>query len=152
MIFSIFRFFGNLRFQIFKYCPNHTSMKILFIQLFQTMHKSEYPKTDPFLWLQGHIYVFVFILSNNFMLSVLWKALYESNISMIIIIMIWCCLCFCESTDIAVPANLVCGLHDVWIWYQINHFNFMVCINVKATCIDDICMNALFWFRVNKPV
>ncbi len=36
MIFSIFRLFCSLRFQIFKYCPiitNHTSMEILFIQL-----------------------------------------------------------------------------------------------------------------------
>ncbi len=36
MIFSIFRFFCTLIFQIFKYCPiitNHTSMEILFIQL-----------------------------------------------------------------------------------------------------------------------
>ncbi len=36
MIFSIFRFFCTLRFQIYKYCPiitNHTSMQILFIQL-----------------------------------------------------------------------------------------------------------------------
>ncbi len=33
MIFSIFRFFCTLRFQIFKYCPNHTLMEILFIQL-----------------------------------------------------------------------------------------------------------------------
>ncbi len=33
MIFSIFRFFCTLRFQIYKYCPNHTSMEILFIQL-----------------------------------------------------------------------------------------------------------------------
>ncbi len=36
MIFSIFRFFCTLRFQIFRYCPiitNHTSMEILFIQL-----------------------------------------------------------------------------------------------------------------------
>ncbi len=36
MIFSIFRFFCILRFQIFKYCPiitNHTSMERLFIQL-----------------------------------------------------------------------------------------------------------------------
>ncbi len=36
MIFSIFRFFCILRFQIYKYCPiitNHTSMEILFIQL-----------------------------------------------------------------------------------------------------------------------
>ncbi len=36
MIFSIFRFFCTLRFQIFKYCPiitNHTSMERLFIQL-----------------------------------------------------------------------------------------------------------------------
>ncbi len=34
MIFSIFRFFCTLRFQIYKYCPiitNHTSMEILFI-------------------------------------------------------------------------------------------------------------------------
>ncbi len=29
MIFSIFRFFCTLRFQIYKYCPNHTSMEIL---------------------------------------------------------------------------------------------------------------------------
>ncbi len=36
MIFSIFRFFCTLRFQIYKYCliiTNHTSMEILFIQL-----------------------------------------------------------------------------------------------------------------------
>ncbi len=36
VIFSIFRFFCSLRFQIYKYCPiitNHTSMEILFIQL-----------------------------------------------------------------------------------------------------------------------
>ncbi len=36
IIFSIFRFFCTLRFQIFKYFPiitNHTSMEILFIQL-----------------------------------------------------------------------------------------------------------------------
>ncbi len=36
VIFSIFRFFCSLRFQIYKYCPiitNHTSMERLFIQL-----------------------------------------------------------------------------------------------------------------------
>ncbi len=33
VIFSIFRCFCSLRFQIFKYCPNHTSMEISFIQL-----------------------------------------------------------------------------------------------------------------------
>ncbi len=33
MIFSIFRCFCTPRFQIFKYCPNHTTMEILFIQL-----------------------------------------------------------------------------------------------------------------------
>ncbi len=36
VIFSIFRFFCTLRFQIYKYCPiitNHTSMQRLFIQL-----------------------------------------------------------------------------------------------------------------------
>ncbi len=36
VIFSIFRFFCTLRFQIYKYCPiitNHTSMESLFIQL-----------------------------------------------------------------------------------------------------------------------
>ncbi len=33
MIFSIFRYFCTLRFQIYKYCPNHTSMEILFIQI-----------------------------------------------------------------------------------------------------------------------
>ncbi len=33
MIFSIFRFFCTLRFQIFKYGPKHTSMEILYIQL-----------------------------------------------------------------------------------------------------------------------
>ncbi len=33
MIFSIFRFFCTLRFQIYKYCPNHTSMERLFILL-----------------------------------------------------------------------------------------------------------------------
>ncbi len=30
MIFSIFRFFCSLRFQIFKYCPNHTSIESWF--------------------------------------------------------------------------------------------------------------------------
>ncbi len=34
MIFSIFRFFCTLRFQIYKYCPNHTSMEIWFIQFY----------------------------------------------------------------------------------------------------------------------
>ncbi len=33
MILSIFRFFCTLRFRIHKYCPNHTSMEILLIQL-----------------------------------------------------------------------------------------------------------------------
>uniref|UniRef100_A0A672LJ86 Erythrocyte membrane protein band 4.1-like 3b n=1 Tax=Sinocyclocheilus grahami TaxID=75366 RepID=A0A672LJ86_SINGR len=40
MIFSIFRFFCTLRFQIFKYCPiltNHTSMESLFIQFFKKL-------------------------------------------------------------------------------------------------------------------
>ncbi len=44
LIFSIFRFFCILRFQFFKYCPNHTSMEILFIQM---MHNSH----DPYDWL-----------------------------------------------------------------------------------------------------
>jgi len=42
MIFSIFRFFCTLRFQIYKYCPiitNHTSMEIWFTQLIQMMHE-----------------------------------------------------------------------------------------------------------------
>ncbi len=34
MIFSIFRFLCTLRFQIYKYCPNHISMEILFIQFY----------------------------------------------------------------------------------------------------------------------
>ncbi len=33
MIFSIFTFFCTFRFQIFKYCPNHTSMERLLIRL-----------------------------------------------------------------------------------------------------------------------
>ncbi len=33
--------------QIFKYCPNHTSMEILFIQM---MHTSQFHKLDPWLW------------------------------------------------------------------------------------------------------
>ncbi len=49
MIFSIFRFFCTLRFQIFKYCPNHTSMEILFIQL-QMMHKSQFKEMHPNDW------------------------------------------------------------------------------------------------------
>ncbi len=37
MIFSIFRFFCTLRFQIYKYCPNHTSMEsyLFSFQLFE---------------------------------------------------------------------------------------------------------------------
>ncbi len=71
MIFSIFRFFCTLRFQIYKYCPiitNHTSMERLFIQL----------PDDPFTKLTlmtgfvllGHIYCksnsseYIVVLSN----------------------------------------------------------------------------------------
>ncbi len=42
MIFSIFRFFCTLRFQIYKYCPiitNHTSMETIFIQLLNNLEK-----------------------------------------------------------------------------------------------------------------
>ncbi len=54
MIFSIFRFFCTLRFQIYKYCPiitNHTSMERLFIQImyksskFQMQFNSKYSYT-----------------------------------------------------------------------------------------------------------
>ncbi len=51
VIFSIFRFFCTLRFQIYKYCPiitNHTSMESLFIQLKWTLMTG--------FVLQGHIW------------------------------------------------------------------------------------------------
>ncbi len=47
MIFSIFRCFCTLRFQIYKYWPNHTSMEIWFNQL---MHTYQFPKIDPYDW------------------------------------------------------------------------------------------------------
>ncbi len=49
MIFSIFRFFYTLRFQIYKYCPNHTSMEILFI-LFSDDAYISIKKIDPYDW------------------------------------------------------------------------------------------------------
>ncbi len=52
MIFSIFRFFCTLRFQIYKYCPiitNHTSMEN-YLFSFQMMHKSQFQITDPYDW------------------------------------------------------------------------------------------------------
>ncbi len=52
MIFSIFRFFCTLRFQIFKYCSiitNHTSMES-YLFSFQMMHKSQFHKIDPYDW------------------------------------------------------------------------------------------------------
>ncbi len=45
IILSIFRFFCILRFQIYKYCPNHTSMEILFI-----LQIINIPKNDPYDW------------------------------------------------------------------------------------------------------
>ncbi len=66
MIFSIFRFFCSLRFQIYKYCPiiiNHTSMEILFIQM---MYTSQSKEMDPYDWFCGpgsHIYIQFLILS-----------------------------------------------------------------------------------------
>ncbi len=59
VIFSIFRFFCSLRFQIFKYCPiitNHTSM-----ESYQMMHKSQFWKIVPYDWFCGpgsHIYMY----------------------------------------------------------------------------------------------
>ncbi len=50
MIFSIFRFFCTLRFQIFKYCPiitTHTSVERWLIQM---TCKSHFQKTDPYDW------------------------------------------------------------------------------------------------------
>ncbi len=50
MIFSIFRFFCSLRFQIYKYCPlitNHTSMKLIY---FQMMYKSQFLKMYTYDW------------------------------------------------------------------------------------------------------
>ncbi len=47
MIFSIFRFFCTLRFQIFKYCPNHTSMERLFMYTFINLNKK---KMVPYDW------------------------------------------------------------------------------------------------------
>ncbi len=52
VIFSIFRFFCTLRFQIFKYYPiitNHTSMQS-YLFSFQMMHKSQFRKIDPYDW------------------------------------------------------------------------------------------------------
>ncbi len=52
MIFSIFRFFCTLRFQIYKYCPiitNHTSMQS-YVFSFQMMHTSQFGKIDPYDW------------------------------------------------------------------------------------------------------
>ncbi len=49
MIFSIFRFFCTLRFQIFKYCPNHTSMKMLLFSD-QMKHTSQFRKMCPYDW------------------------------------------------------------------------------------------------------
>ncbi len=65
MIFSIFRFFCTLRFQIYKYCPiitNHTSMERLFIQL-QMMYT--FQKIDPYDWFcapgsHTHTYIYIF--------------------------------------------------------------------------------------------
>ncbi len=48
VIFSIFRFFCTLRFQIYKYCPiitNHTSIQSLFI--------TQFYKIDPYDWFCG---------------------------------------------------------------------------------------------------
>ncbi len=55
VIFSIFRFFCTLRFQIYKYCPiitNHTSMENCLFS-FQMMHKSQFQKIDPYDWFCG---------------------------------------------------------------------------------------------------
>ncbi len=52
VIFSIFRFFCTLRFQIFKYCPiitNHTSME-RYLFSFQMMYESQFWKIDPYDW------------------------------------------------------------------------------------------------------
>ncbi len=52
MIFSIFRFFCTLRFQIFKYCPiitNHNKWKY-YLFSFQMTYKSKIPKMDPYDW------------------------------------------------------------------------------------------------------
>ncbi len=52
MIFSIFRFFCTLRFQIFKYCPiitNHTSMES-YLFSFWMIHKSQFWEIDPYDW------------------------------------------------------------------------------------------------------
>ncbi len=54
MIFSIFRFFCTLRFQIYKYCQiitNHTSMEIWFIQL------SDLNWISTGFVIQGHIFI-----------------------------------------------------------------------------------------------
>ncbi len=64
MIFSIFRFFCTLRFQIYKYCPiitNHTSMGS-YLFSFQMMYKSQFKKLTLMTGfvLQGHIRLSVF--------------------------------------------------------------------------------------------
>ncbi len=55
VIFSIFRFFCSLRFQIYKYCPiitNHTSMES-YLFSFQMIHKSQFRKIDTYDWFCG---------------------------------------------------------------------------------------------------
>jgi len=48
MIFSIFRFFCTLRFQIYKCCLNRTSMERLFIQLLDDAQISIIIQKDPY--------------------------------------------------------------------------------------------------------
>ncbi len=68
VIFSIFRFFCTLRFQIFKYCPiitNHTSMES-YLFSFQMMYKSQFRKIDTYDWFcapGSHINFIVRLLS-----------------------------------------------------------------------------------------
>ncbi len=57
MIFSIFRCFCTLRFQIFKYCPNHTSMEIFrwCESWFWNLNLEKWTLKTGFV-LQGHAY------------------------------------------------------------------------------------------------
>ncbi len=71
MIFSIFRFFCTLRFQIFKYCPiitNHTSMEILFIQLSFDVHCPPKDWKRSRKWGFGQYWHESFLICDNFAL------------------------------------------------------------------------------------
>ncbi len=63
MIFSIFRFVCTLRFQIYKYCPNHTSMEIWFIQL----------SGDAWISLSKNVHLRLFLCSRVTCVTAAWQ-------------------------------------------------------------------------------